>query len=113
MEMNACNNRTTMFSMWSAPRLYEYSKDPDWLSAVQLSESVAEVVESKEEHEEVPKEEAAVETSRALKKWHGDKHLAIKVLRSTEEMDPGQWWTLEKVGRHLQRDNPLCYSCTA
>jgi hypothetical protein len=29
-------------------------------------------------YEKVPKEEAAVKTSRALKKWHGDQHLAIR-----------------------------------
>jgi hypothetical protein len=34
------------------------------------------------EHREVPKEEAAVETIRALKDWSGERCLA-------EEMDPG------------------------
>jgi hypothetical protein len=35
-------------------------------------------IESKAEHEKVPKEEAVVETFRALKKQHTDQHLAIK-----------------------------------
>jgi hypothetical protein len=34
--------------------------------------------ESEAEHEEVPKEEAAVETFRALRKRHGDRHLAVR-----------------------------------
>jgi hypothetical protein len=44
------------------------------------------------EHQVVPKEEATVETIRALKDWSGDQHLA-------EEMDPGLWWVPEEVGR--------------
>jgi hypothetical protein len=33
--------------------------------------------ESKAEHEEVPMGEAAMETFGALKKWYGDRHLAV------------------------------------
>jgi hypothetical protein len=36
-----------------------------------------EEIESKAMHEEVPKEEAAVKPVKALKKWHGDRNLAI------------------------------------
>jgi hypothetical protein len=35
-------------------------------------------VESVAEHEEIPKEEASVQTSRALKKRYGDRHLSVK-----------------------------------
>jgi hypothetical protein len=35
-------------------------------------------IESEAEHEEVPKEEAAVETFIALQKQHGDQHLTIR-----------------------------------
>jgi hypothetical protein len=33
--------------------------------------------ESVSVHEKVPKEEATVTTSGALKKWHGDSHLVV------------------------------------
>jgi hypothetical protein len=36
-----------------------------------------EEIESKAEHDRVPKEEAAVETVRALKEWYRDRHLAV------------------------------------
>jgi hypothetical protein len=49
-------------------------------------------------HEEVPKEEAAVETARALKKRYGDWH---RVPPIAEETDPGQWWVPEETGHHL------------
>jgi hypothetical protein len=29
-------------------------------------------------HEDVPKEEAAVKTFGAVKRWHGDRHLAVR-----------------------------------
>jgi hypothetical protein len=37
-----------------------------------------EEIESKAEHDRVPKEEAAVETVRALKEWYRDQHLAAR-----------------------------------
>jgi hypothetical protein len=37
-------------------------------------------VKSVAEHEEVPKEEAAMETFRALKEWYENRHLAIRCL---------------------------------
>jgi hypothetical protein len=40
-------------------------------------EANPEEIESEAEHEEVPKEEAAVKTGRALKERHGDGHLAV------------------------------------
>jgi hypothetical protein len=41
-------------------------------------EANREEIESKGEYEEVPKEQAAVETFGALKKRHGDWHLAVR-----------------------------------
>jgi predicted protein tyrosine phosphatase len=35
-------------------------------------------INSETEHQEIPKEEAVVETFGALKKWHGEWHLAIR-----------------------------------
>jgi hypothetical protein len=58
------------------------------------------------EHEEVPKEEAAVESSGAVKKRYGDQHLAIGLLPRVEEMDPGQRWVPKEVGCCLQRGRP-------
>jgi hypothetical protein len=62
-------------------------------------------------HEEVPKE-AAVRPTRALKSGMGlaSSH---KAPRSAKETDPGQWWVLKEIGHWLQRDDPLCHSCTA
>jgi hypothetical protein len=40
-------------------------------------EATPEKIQSKAEHEEVPKEEAAVETFGALKEQYGDWHLVI------------------------------------
>jgi hypothetical protein len=34
-------------------------------------------IESNADHKEVSKEEFAVKTVGALKKWHGDRHLAV------------------------------------
>jgi hypothetical protein len=53
-------------------------------------------------HDEVPKEKAAVETVRALKKQYGDWH---RVPPIAEETDPRQWWVLEEIGCCLQRDD--------
>jgi hypothetical protein len=41
-------------------------------------EANPEEIESEVEYEEVPKEEAAVETFRALEKWRGDQYLAVR-----------------------------------
>jgi hypothetical protein len=82
-------------------------------ACLESKEPTSEEIESEAEHEEVPKEEAAAETFGALKKWHGDQHLAVKVLWSGEEMDPRQWWAPEEAGSHLQRDEPPCYPCMA
>jgi hypothetical protein len=58
-------------------------------------------------HEEVPKEEAAVETFGALKEWYGDWHPAV----GCWAQDPGQWWVFEEVDHCLQRDDPPFHSC--
>jgi hypothetical protein len=62
-------------------------------------------------HEEVPGEDAPVETGRALNKRHRNRNLAIE--RRAEETDPGQWWVPEDIGCRPQRDDPLCRSDTA
>jgi hypothetical protein len=45
---------------------------------LESNEPTSSEVEAIAVHEKVPKEEAAVKTSRALKKWHGDQQLAIR-----------------------------------
>jgi hypothetical protein len=50
------------------------------------------------EHDEVLKEEAAVQIVRTLKEWYGDRHLAVGHLWLPKEMDPEQWWVLGEVG---------------
>jgi hypothetical protein len=58
-----------------------------------------------EEHQEVHKKGAAVETIGALEDRYGDRHLA-------EETDPGRWRVPEEVGRRPQTDDPPCRSRT-
>jgi hypothetical protein len=41
-------------------------------------EANPEDIECEAVHEEVPKEEVTVKNARALKKWHGDRHLAVR-----------------------------------
>jgi hypothetical protein len=61
-------------------------------------------------HEEVPKEEAAVKTVRALKKQYGDRHLIVGCRQQLQKWTPGQWWVPEEVGCHPQRDESPCRS---
>jgi hypothetical protein len=63
------------------------------------------------EREDIPKEEAAMVTFGAVKERYRTS-TSHKALWSTKEMDPGQWWVLEEVGRCLKRDDLLCHSCT-
>jgi hypothetical protein len=63
-------------------------------------------IESDAAHKEVPKEEAAAKTVGALKKRHGDRHLAVGCCRRKVPK-------AMVVGRRLQRNGPPCYSCTA
>jgi hypothetical protein len=61
-------------------------------------------VESKAEHEEVPKEEASVNTFRALKKRHGDRHLAIGRCGQPKKWtqgDGGSWKKLAATCRGM------------
>jgi hypothetical protein len=66
--------------------------------AMDLSkETTSLVVEAEAEHEEVPKEEAAVKPGRELKKRHGDRNLAVgrrqrKGPRAL--VSPGRSWLL-------------------
>jgi hypothetical protein len=42
-------------------------------------------------HEEVPKEETAVETFGALKERYWDRHIAVRRRDLPKKTDPGQW----------------------
>jgi hypothetical protein len=70
-------------------------------------------IESVAVHGEVPKEEGAVKTVRARKKWYGDPAPSCNVPPTAEKMDPGQYWVPEEVVRCPQRDDSPCHSCTA
>jgi hypothetical protein len=63
-------------------------------------------VESKVEHEEVPKKEAAVKLVGALKKRHGDQHLVVGNRKKPKEWtqgDGGSWTTLAAACRGMNR----------
>jgi hypothetical protein len=64
-----------------------------------------EEIECQLEHQDVPKEEAVMEIIRALEDRYGDHHLAPL---TADEMDPGRWWILEKVGCPHTNDRPCC-----
>jgi hypothetical protein len=64
------------------------------------------------EQQQVPKEEDAVKTVRALKKRHGDRHLAVRCRRKPKKRIQGKWWILKEVGRRLKSDDPPYHSCT-
>jgi hypothetical protein len=53
-------------------------------------------IEFKAEHEEVPKEEAAVESWSTEGAVQGSAS-SCKAPWSAEEMDPGQWWSRKKL----------------
>jgi multidrug resistance efflux pump len=57
-------------------------------------EANSEEIKSKTEHEEVPKEEAVLETFGALKEWYGDWHLAVRrrsQLKKQTQGNGGSW----------------------
>jgi hypothetical protein len=56
-----------------------------------------EELESEAEHEEVPKEEAAVETFGALKKWYGDWHLAVRRCGQPKKWTKGNGGSQKKL----------------
>jgi hypothetical protein len=65
-----------------------------------------EEMKSVAEHEEVPKEEAAVKPVRALKKQHGDQHLAIAChgqLKKQTQGDGASWKELVTTCREMTR----------
>jgi hypothetical protein len=64
-------------------------------------------------HEEVPKEEAAVETLGALKKWRGYRHLDVGRRQKPKKRTQDNGGSREEGGHCLQRDSSLCHSCTA
>jgi hypothetical protein len=53
-------------------------------------EEISEETESKLEHQEVPKEEVAVETVTALKKQYGNQHLDVEPKKRTQD-NGGTW----------------------
>jgi exopolyphosphatase/pppGpp-phosphohydrolase len=54
-------------------------------------------LKSVEVHEEVPKEEATVETFRALKEWYEDRHLAIRCRCQTNKQTQGSGGSWKKL----------------
>jgi hypothetical protein len=67
-------------------------------------EACLESMERKSEsrYQEAPKGEAAMKTVRALKKWHGDRHLAIRCRRQPKKQtqgDGGFWKKLATACR--------------
>jgi hypothetical protein len=85
-----------------------------WKETTACQEATEACLESKEptsleiefevEHEEVPKEEATVGTFRALRKRHGDRHLAVGRCGKPKEWtqgDGGSWKTLATACRAM------------
>jgi hypothetical protein len=66
---------------------------------------VTEEIEPESTHQEVPKEEAAVETFGALKERYRDRHLAVGSRRKPKKQTP------EEVGRRLQSDDQPRHFC--
>jgi hypothetical protein len=69
-------------------------------------EASPEEIESEVEHEEVPEEEAAVETLGALKKWYGARDLAVGCrwqLKKQTQGDCGSWKKLAAACREITR----------
>jgi hypothetical protein len=56
-----------------------------------------EETESESTHQEVPKEEAAVETFGALKERYGDRHLAVERRRKPKKQTQGNGWSRKKL----------------
>jgi hypothetical protein len=59
-------------------------------------------------HEDIPKEEAAVQPVRALKKRHGDRRLVLRHRGKLKEQTEGNGGVPEEVGCRLQRYDPPC-----
>jgi hypothetical protein len=70
-------------------------------------------IEFEVEREEIPMEEATVETFGALKEQYKDGHLAVIRRDQLKKWTQGNWWVPEEVGHHLQRDDMPCRSDTA
>jgi hypothetical protein len=75
---------------------------------LEKKEQSPEGIESNSEHQEVPKEEAAMKTVGALKDKYGRRHLDMGCCRQ-----PRHWGIPEEVDRLPQTNNPPCRSCTA
>jgi hypothetical protein len=54
-------------------------------------------------HEEVPKEEAAVKTVRALKERYGDRHLAVERRQQLKKWDQGDGASRKKMAAACRR----------
>jgi hypothetical protein len=60
-------------------------------------EEATEETESKADHEDVPKEEAVVETFGAPKKWYGDWHLPIRCHSQLKKWTQGNGVSQKKL----------------
>jgi hypothetical protein len=60
-------------------------------------EANPEEIECEAVHEDVPKEEAAVQNARALKKWHGDWHLAVRRCSELKKLTQGNGGSRKKL----------------
>jgi hypothetical protein len=83
-EMRALQKETTACK--EAPEACLESKEPASLQ-----------IESEAEHEEVPKQEAAVKPVRALKKWHGDQNLALGSHQKLKKRTQGSGGSQKKI----------------
>jgi hypothetical protein len=70
-------------------------------------ETNPEEMQSEAVHEEVLKEEAAVKSFGAMKKWHRHRHLAAGRYRKPKERTQGNGGSQKKLAA-AHRDGPLC-----
>jgi hypothetical protein len=95
----------------SETRAWRKEMKSNWEAMEACLESME--IQSESKHQAIPKEEAAMKTVKSTEEvaWgHASSH---KVPWSAKEMDPGRWWILEEVGRHMQKGLLQCGSSTA
>jgi hypothetical protein len=76
-------------------------------------EEISEETQSQLEHQEVPKEEAAVKTVTALKKQYGNRWLAMGGNGKPKKRTQGNGGARKEVAAAYRGMTPLCHPCTA